>query len=75
MQPAPAFFNFRCVMSPSKKKTGGFMTTPTIRSAFKLGTPRSPRAVRDLLMISSFGFWAVLLGLVPVLAFHGLIGR
>jgi hypothetical protein len=29
--------------------------------------------VQDLLMVSSFGFWAVLLGLVPVLAFHELM--
>ena len=29
--------------------------------------------VRDLLMVSSFGFWAVLLGLVPVLAINVLM--
>jgi hypothetical protein len=28
----------------------------------------------DFLLISSFGFWAVLLGFFPVLAYHGLIG-
>lgn len=50
------------------------MTTPTIQCA---GKPNSGLAegVRDLLMISSFGFWAVLLGLMPVLALHGMIGR
>ena len=26
--------------------------------------------VRDVLMVSSFGFWAVLLGFAPVAAFH-----
>lgn len=25
---------------------------------------------RDLLIVSTFGFWAVLLGLVPVVAIH-----
>jgi hypothetical protein len=29
--------------------------------------------VQDLLMVSSFGLWAVLLGLVPVLALHVLM--
>lgn len=49
------------------------MTTPTIRYA---GKPNSTRAesMQDLLMISSFGFWALLLGMVPVLALHGLMG-
>ena len=31
-------------------------------------------AVQDLLLVSSFGLWAVLLGLAPVLALHLLIG-
>jgi hypothetical protein len=30
--------------------------------------------MQDLLMISSFGFWAALLGMVAVLTLHGLIG-
>jgi hypothetical protein len=30
--------------------------------------------VRDILMVSSFGFWAVALGLVPVLALGMLMG-
>jgi len=29
---------------------------------------------QDLLLVSSFGLWAVLLGLSPVLALHLLIG-
>jgi len=28
--------------------------------------------VRDFLMVSSFGFWAMLLGFVPVATFHYL---
>jgi hypothetical protein len=29
--------------------------------------------LQDLLMLSSFGFWAVLLGFGPVLAYHSLM--
>jgi hypothetical protein len=38
--------------------------------------PNSERAERmhDLLLVSSFGLWAVLLGLSPVLAFRLLVG-
>jgi hypothetical protein len=35
-------------------------------------TARGER-LQDLLMLSSFGFWAVLLGYVPVLAYHSLM--
>jgi len=28
---------------------------------------------QDLLLVSSFGFWAVLLGLVPIVSLHLLI--
>lgn len=31
--------------------------------------------VRDLLVISTFGFWALLLGLAPVLGIATLFGR
>ena len=30
--------------------------------------------VRDMLMVSAFGFWAMMLGFVPVLAIHTLFG-
>jgi hypothetical protein len=38
--------------------------------------PNSARAERmqDLLLVSSFGLWAALLGLSPVLAFRLLMG-
>jgi len=38
-------------------------------------TNNSARAERlqDLLMLSSFGFWAVLLGFAPVFAYHSLM--
>jgi hypothetical protein len=29
---------------------------------------------RDLLLVSLFGFWAVLLGIMPVLAIHSFAG-
>jgi hypothetical protein len=29
--------------------------------------------LQDLLMLSSFGFWAVLLGFAPVVAYHSLM--
>jgi len=48
------------------------MTTPTIRSVAIANSTRA-ESVRDLLMLSSFGFWALLLGLMPVLALHSLI--
>ena len=38
--------------------------------------PTCPRALRmqDFLLVSSFGLWAAVLGLSPVLAFHMLMG-
>jgi hypothetical protein len=49
------------------------MTTQTIQ---KNKYPNSVRAerVQDLLLVSSFGLWAALLGLTPVLAFRLLMG-
>jgi hypothetical protein len=44
------------------------MTARTIRNAAQA------EAVRDLLLVSSFGLWAVLLGFVPVVAFHLVMG-
>jgi hypothetical protein len=37
---------------------------------------QSARAERmqDFLMLSSFGFWTMLLGFAPVLAIHSLVG-
>jgi hypothetical protein len=48
------------------------MTTQTIQN---LGYPSSERSerIKDLLLVSSFGLWAVLLGLMPVLAFRLLL--
>jgi hypothetical protein len=49
------------------------MTTQTIRTAGHHASARA-EAVQDLLLVSSFGLWALLLGLAPVLAFHLVMG-
>lgn len=38
------------------------------------GTVARAEIIQDLLMISSFGFWALVLGLAPVLAIGLLTG-
>jgi len=47
------------------------MTAQTIGSNY-LYSERA-ESIHDLLLVSSFGVWAVLLGLSPVLAFHMLM--
>ena len=49
------------------------MTTQTMRKAGKLDSVYG-EAVQDLLLVSSFGLWATLLGLAPLLAFRMLMG-
>ena len=49
------------------------MTTPPILDVRRPNTWRS-EAMQDVLLVSSFGLWAVLLGLAPVLAFHFVAG-
>jgi hypothetical protein len=48
------------------------MTTPFIANARYPICERAQR-MQDFLLVSSFGLWAMLLGLSPVLAFHALI--
>jgi hypothetical protein len=48
------------------------MTTQTIQNAGCAISART-ETMQDFLMLSSFGLWAMLLGLVPVLGFHFLI--
>ncbi len=50
------------------------MTNPTIRNAGQLAAARA-EGVQDLLLVSSFGLWAMLLGLAPVLALRFVIGK
>ena len=49
------------------------MTTQTLRTARYL-IPARAEAVQDLLLVSSFGLWAMLLGFAPVLAVRLLTG-
>lgn len=49
------------------------MTTQTIRDAANLAAARA-EAVQDLLLVSSFGLWAILLGVVPVVALRLMTG-
>ena len=48
------------------------MTAQTIGSNY-LYSERA-ESIHDLLLVSSFGVWAVLLGLSPVLALNFLVG-
>ena len=47
------------------------MSIQTIRSNY-LYSERAER-IHDLLLVSSFGLWAMVIGLSPVLAFHMLM--
>ena len=49
------------------------MSTQAIQ---KISHPISGRSekMQDLLLVSSFGLWAALLGVAPVLVFRGLMG-
>jgi len=49
------------------------MTTQTIRNSGHQAFARA-EAVQDLLLVSSFGLWAMLIGLAPVLAWHLVMG-
>jgi hypothetical protein len=48
------------------------MISQAIRRAIHPVVRRTER-MQDLLIVSSFGLWAVLLGLAPVLVFHLLM--
>jgi hypothetical protein len=49
------------------------MTTQSSRNAACPNSERS-QGMQDLLLVSSFGLWAALLGLAPVLTFRLLMG-
>ena len=49
------------------------MITQTLPDAGS-AVPGHSERVQDFLLVSSFGLWAVLLGLMPVLAFRLLMG-
>ena len=51
------------------------MTTQAIRDAANLASARAEaEAVQDLLLVSSFGVWAMLLGVAPVVALRLMTG-
>jgi hypothetical protein len=41
---------------------------------YRFPTSKRVQRMQDVLLVSSFGLWAVLLGLTPVLAFRLLVG-
>jgi hypothetical protein len=49
------------------------MTTRTIQNS-SYNTSGRTEKMQDFLMLSSFGLWAALLGLSPVVALHWLLG-
>ena len=49
------------------------MTTQAIQKA-RYPVSRRAQRMQDVFLVSSFGLWAVLLGLSPVLAFRLLMG-
>jgi hypothetical protein len=55
---------------PSTKMTGETMRARSLQNPNSAHRER----MRDVLMVSSFGVWAVLLGFTPVFAIHALMG-
>ena len=49
------------------RKRGQIMTTQSMRTG-------DNQTIHDILVASSFGLWAVVLGFMPVLAIYGLSG-
>ena len=49
------------------------MTNQAIQNA-RLSSYERSQGMQDVLLVSSFGLWAALLGLAPVLAFRLLLG-
>jgi hypothetical protein len=63
---AGKFKNLPPIICALDKKDGGRQMTAQIMQAAVRD------AMRNVVMVSSFGFWAVLLGFVPVAAIHFL---
>jgi hypothetical protein len=59
---------------PIPKKRGDRMTTPSSANA-RYPICKRAQSMQDFLLVSSFGLWAVVLGLSPVLAFHALMAN
>jgi hypothetical protein len=50
------------------------MTTPSSANA-RYPICKRAQSMQDFLLVSSFGLWAAVLGLSPVLAFHALMAN
>jgi hypothetical protein len=48
------------------------MTTQTMRNKYL--TSEHAEKIHDVLLVSSFGLWALVLGMSPVLAYNMLMG-
>jgi hypothetical protein len=79
-------FRFRCGFALERRdgrvlKLRGLLLSGKPRGHFIMMQRRArsvamlSERLQDFLLISSFGFWAVLLGFFPVLAYHGLMGH
>jgi hypothetical protein len=70
---AALFLKFKAHQHPTTKKEETMMTTQAIQKA-RYPVSRRAQRMQDVFLVSSFGLWAVLLGLSPVLAFRLLMG-
>jgi hypothetical protein len=59
-------------MNPHNKKRGDTMTNQA-KPNLRYPACQRVQKMQDLLLVSSFGLWAAVLGLSPVLAFHLLM--
>jgi hypothetical protein len=64
---------FKAYPNCSTKKIGEAMTVQAIQID-RYPTSRHAQRMQDIFLVSSFGLWAVLLGLAPVLVFRLLAG-
>jgi hypothetical protein len=58
---------------PNDKTPGETMTTQTVQNK-KYPTCARAQRLHDVMLVSSFGVWAAVLGLSPVFAFRLLMG-
>jgi hypothetical protein len=62
-------------MQIPQQRIGETMIVQAIQTQIdKYPTSRHAQRMQDIFLVSSFGLWAVLLGLAPVLAFRLLSG-
>jgi hypothetical protein len=66
-QEATATLNDEAYGFPTNHKGTGETMSTQIKATVR-------ETARDVLMVSAFGFWATILGFVPVVAIHTLFG-